>query len=148
MSVSKLVQSKIKTPEGRQTLDNYMNWQLVKGMRGALSKKYQDAGKILEKALIGTEIHDERWRECVRDTDKTLGFAVGAMFIKNAFDGDSKDIAEEMVVKVKEAFQARLNELSNYLLYFPLLYIPYKLHLRKYYIMANDFYIDALLRMD
>ena len=124
-----------------------MNWQLVKGMRGALSKKYQDAGKILEKALIGTEIHDERWRECVRDTDKTLGFAVGAMFIKNAFDGDSKDIAEEMVVKVKEAFQARLNELSNYLLYFPLLYIPFK-HLRQYFIMANDFYIDALFRMD
>ena len=127
VSVSKLVQSKIKTPEGRQTLDNYMNWQLVKGMRGALSKKYQDAGKILEKALIGTEIHDERWRECVRDTDKTLGFAVGAMFIKNAFDGDSKDIAEEMVVKVKEAFQERLNELSNYSTYIRLLYIPYEL---------------------
>ena len=128
MSVSKLVQSKIKTPEGRQTLDNYMNWQLVKGMRGALSKKYQDAGKILEKALIGTEIHDERWRECVRDTDKTLGFAVGAMFIKNAFDGDSKDIAEEMVVKVKEAFEARLKELSNYSLYMHLLYFRYELY--------------------
>ena len=56
---------KLNTTKGRQTLDNYMNWQLVKGMRGALSKDYRDAGKILEKALIGTEIHDERWRECV-----------------------------------------------------------------------------------
>ena len=42
---------KLNTTKGRQTLDNYMNWQLVKGMRGALSKDYRDAGKILEKAL-------------------------------------------------------------------------------------------------
>ena len=108
----------MKTPEGRQTLDNYMNWQLVKGMRGALSKKYQDAGKILEKALIGTVLHDERWRECVRDTDKTLGFAVGAMFIKNAFDGDSKGVAQAMVENVKDAFEARLQELSKQMQYF------------------------------
>ena len=113
MKVSNLVNETLKTPEGRQTLDNYMNWQLVKGMRGALSKKYQDAGKILEKALIGTEIHDERWRECVRDTDKTLGFAVGAMFIKHAFDGESKDIAQDMVENVKDAFEERLKELSK-----------------------------------
>ena len=115
--VSKLIQEKLKTAKGRQTLDNYMNWQLVKGMRGALSKKYQDAGKILEKALIGTVLHDERWRECVRDTDKTLGFAVGAMFIKNAFDGDSKGVAQTMVEKVKDAFEARLHELSKNMKY-------------------------------
>ena len=90
-----------------------MNWQLVKGMRGSLSKNYQDAGKILEKALIGTEIHDERWRECVRDTDKALGFAVGAMFIDNAFEGRSKSVAEGMVKKVKSAFEDRLKDLSK-----------------------------------
>ena len=90
-----------------------MNWQFVKGMRGSLSKNYQDAGKILEKALIGTEIHDERWRECVRDTDKALGFAVGAMFIDNAFEGSSKSEAEIMVKKVKTAFQDRLKFLSK-----------------------------------
>ena len=90
-----------------------MNWQFVKGMRGSLSKNYQDAGKILEKALIGTEIHDERWRECVRDTDKALGFAVGAMFIDNAFEGRSKSVAEGMVKKVKSAFEDRLKDLSK-----------------------------------
>ena len=91
-----------------------MNWQLVKGMRGALSKNYQDAGKILEKALIGTEIHDERWRECVRDTDKSLGFAVGAMFIEDAFNGSSKSVAQDMVERVKTAFKDRLNDLSKF----------------------------------
>ena len=107
---------KLESPEGRKILDNYMNWHLVKGMRGALSKNYQDAGKILEKALIGTEIHDERWRECVRDTDKALGFAVGAMFIENAFNGSSKSVAQDMVQNVKNAFEKRLNELSKYFL--------------------------------
>ena len=74
---------------------------------------YRDAGKILEKALIGTEIHDERWRECVRDTDKTLGFAVGAMFIESSFNGSSKDVAEDMVDRVKKAFKVRLQDLSE-----------------------------------
>ena len=103
---------KLQTKKGRRILDNYMNWHFVKGMRGALSKNYQDAGKILEKALIGTEIHDERWRECVRDTDKALGFAVGAMFIENAFNGSSKSIARDMVQRVKRAFEQRLKDLS------------------------------------
>ena len=112
-AISKLVNGKLTTTKGRQILDNYMNWQFVKGMRGSLSKNYQDAGKILEKALIGTEIHDERWRECVRDTDKALGFAVGAMFIDNAFEGRSKKVAEGMVKEVKDAFGDRLKVLSK-----------------------------------
>ena len=103
---------KLKTAKGRQILDNYMNWHLVRGMRIALSKSYLDAGKLLEKALIGTEIHDERWRECVRDTDKALGFAVGAMFIENSFNGSSKSVAQDMVKRVKDAFKERLKELG------------------------------------
>lgn len=31
-----------------------------------------------------------RWKTCVSDTDSALGFAVGAMFVKDTFAEDSK----------------------------------------------------------
>lgn len=34
---------------------------------------------------------DELWRYCISDTDSVLGFALGAMFVKEAFNGRSKD---------------------------------------------------------
>ena len=54
--------------EKRKVLDNYIVWKLVSGVRSALSKKYRDAGKGLEKALYGKESHHERWRLCITDT--------------------------------------------------------------------------------
>lgn len=33
-----------------------------------------------------------RWKLCVSDTDSALGFALGAMFVKDTFAEDSKAI--------------------------------------------------------
>jgi predicted metalloendopeptidase len=38
----------------------------------------------------GSSGEEEPWRYCVSDTESVLGFAVGAMFVREAFDGDSK----------------------------------------------------------
>ena len=47
----------------RMALENYLVWQLVKGMRNTLSEKYRDTGKKLEKALFGKESHHERYED-------------------------------------------------------------------------------------
>ena len=72
---------------------------------------YRDAGKILEKALLGKEGHSERWRECVTDTDTALGFALGAMFVRKVFHGESKKEAHNMISSIKEAFERRIKSL-------------------------------------
>lgn len=72
---------------GRLTLDSYMKWHVIKFVRNAMSKPYRDAGKVLEKALLGKEGHTERWRECVADTDVAIGYALGAMFVERVFHG-------------------------------------------------------------
>ncbi len=57
-----------------------------------LSPGKQDSGqKILAKALIGEAESEERWRECVADTDGSFGFATGAMFVRHAFDEAARD---------------------------------------------------------
>lgn len=55
-----------------------------------LSKPFRDAYKILRKALVGSEGREEQWRYCVTDTNTQMGFAVGAMFVREVFQGKSK----------------------------------------------------------
>ena len=55
-----------------------------------LNQDFRQASKILAKALLGEAESDERWRECVADTDGSLGFATGAMFVRQAFNEDAR----------------------------------------------------------
>ena len=41
--------------------------------------------------LVGVTGEEEQWRYCITDTDNVLGFALGAMFVREAFHGDRKD---------------------------------------------------------
>lgn len=41
-------------------------------------------------SVVGSTGYEEDWRYCTTDTDGTLGFAVGAMFVRAAFKGNSK----------------------------------------------------------
>lgn len=55
----------------------------------------------LRKALIGSDGGEEPWRYCVTDTNNMLGFAIGAMFVREVFNGDSKPQAEEMINEIR-----------------------------------------------
>ena len=60
-NLTTLIESYLNGDRGKRvTLENYLVWQLVKGMRNTLSEKYRDTGKKLEKALFGKESHHER----------------------------------------------------------------------------------------
>lgn len=56
--LSDLVWEYANSTRGRKTLDSYMKWHVIKFVRSALSKPYRDAGKILEKALLGNYLDD------------------------------------------------------------------------------------------
>lgn len=71
-------------------LNNYLVWQTVRSLTSCLSKPFRDAYKGLRKALIGAEGGEEPWRYCVTDTNNVIGFAIGAMYVRELFQGDSK----------------------------------------------------------
>ena len=62
------------------------------GLVRCLSKAFRDAYKMLRKALVGTDEDEETWRYCVDDTNAVLGFASGAMFVRQNFKSDSKKL--------------------------------------------------------
>ena len=46
----------VKSTEGKNTLNNYLIWQIIKNFDMALSKKYRDVDQVLQKVLHGTEV--------------------------------------------------------------------------------------------
>jgi len=74
----------------RRILNNYLVWQTVRSLTACLSKPFRDAYKGLRKALLGSEGHEEQWRYCVSDVNNAMGFAIGAMFVREVFHGKSK----------------------------------------------------------
>lgn len=112
-NLTALIQEYQNTTEGNVTLNNYLVWQTVRSFAGCLSKAFRDAYKGLRKALIGSEGGDEpQWRACVADTNNALGFAIGAIFVKEVFHSDSKVHAEAMINNVRNAFKKNFRNLD------------------------------------
>lgn len=110
--MSRLVLETLNAPDGKIILHNYMMWHVVKMMSTYLSKPFQDVKKDFIKVMSGVSGDEEQWRYCTSDIDNVIGFAVGAMFVRETFHGESKASAEVMIAGVKEAFVENLPKLK------------------------------------
>ncbi|XP_042215260.1 endothelin-converting enzyme homolog isoform X2 [Homarus americanus] len=107
-SLADILHNTTDTREGIINLHNYLVWQVVRDYVGFLSQDFREAAKVLEKAQMGVVGTEETWRECVVATDAALGPAVGAMYVREAFHGDSKVMAEEMIKGIRKTFKENL----------------------------------------
>ncbi|MEE6483795.1 hypothetical protein FKM82_013658 [Ascaphus truei] len=94
------------------TLQNYLVWRLVMDRVSSLSRRYKDARANYRKALYGTTLEEARWRECVSYVNSNMENAVGAMYVKETFAGESKRMISDLINKVREAFIETLDELQ------------------------------------
>ncbi|XP_065816053.1 endothelin-converting enzyme 2b isoform X1 [Labrus bergylta] len=95
-------------------LNNYMMWTLVQKSVASLDQRFENAQDKLLESLYGTKKQSctPRWQTCIGNTDDTLGFALGALFVKATFDKHSKEIAEGMINEIRSAFKESLDRLS------------------------------------
>uniref|UniRef100_A0A8B9W4D9 Endothelin-converting enzyme 1 n=1 Tax=Bos mutus grunniens TaxID=30521 RepID=A0A8B9W4D9_BOSMU len=94
-------------------LNNYMIWNLVRKTSSFLDQRFQDADEKFMEVMYGTKKTClPRWKFCVSDTENTLGFALGPMFVKATFAEDSKNIASEIILEIKKAFEESLSTLK------------------------------------
>ncbi|XP_030072625.1 endothelin-converting enzyme 2 isoform X1 [Microcaecilia unicolor] len=97
----------------RSVLNNYMIWNLVQKTASGLDQRFENAQEKLLETLYGTKKScTPRWQTCISNTDDTLGFALGSLFVKATFDKDSKETAEGMVGEIREAFEETLAALQ------------------------------------
>lgn len=83
----------------------------MRSFAACLSKPFREAYKGLRKALAGTEGGEEPWRYCVADASNVIGFAIGAMFVREVFHGEAKPQSEQMIDEIRQAFQHNLRNL-------------------------------------
>ncbi|KAI4889948.1 hypothetical protein NFI96_015103 [Prochilodus magdalenae] len=67
---------------------------------------------LLMVALHGTTVEEARWRDCVRYVQSNMENAVGALYVRETFAGDSKRMVGELIRKIQEAFVETLEELN------------------------------------
>jgi len=88
----------------RRVIVNYAMWKLVKEMIQYMTPPYQKQLANFRKVLLGIPSERNRWNRCVEWTNKHFGMAVGALFIKEKFNHESKRTALEMIHTLRDAF--------------------------------------------
>lgn len=101
---------KILENADRRVVHNYVIWRLVMSIMAHMIDEYQRERIEFRKILLGVQSERMRWSQCVEWTNKKLGLAVGALFIRDNFNQESKDTALEMIHTLREAFNELLTE--------------------------------------
>ncbi|ENN73974.1 hypothetical protein YQE_09430, partial [Dendroctonus ponderosae] len=99
---------KILSVTDRRIIHDYVLWRLVMSLSSHLIDDYQRERVEFRKILQGVLSERHRWSQCVEWTNKKLGMAVGALFIRDNFNHDSKETALQMIHTIREAFNELL----------------------------------------
>ncbi|MPC38767.1 Membrane metallo-endopeptidase-like 1 [Portunus trituberculatus] len=78
-----------------RVLWNYVLWRLTLDMTQHLNRDYRARRHEFQKVLLGIQSDRNRWNLCIDWTNKRLGMAVGALFIKENFNPESKTRLKE-----------------------------------------------------
>lgn len=73
-----------------RVIHNYALWRLVMALSSHLIDDYQRERIEFKKILHGVLSERHRWSQCVEWTNKKMGMAVGALYIKDNFNHESK----------------------------------------------------------
>lgn len=101
---------RIMEQKDERTIQNYVLWRLVLSLVSHLIDDFQKVRVEFQKILLGIKSERHRWSQCVDWTNKKLGMAVGALFIRDNFNSESKETALEMIHSIREAFNELLDE--------------------------------------
>lgn len=101
---------KIMEATDDRVIHNYVLWRLVMSIMTHMIDEFQSKRVEFRKILLGIQSERNRWSQCVELTNKKMGMAVGALFIRDNFKKESKETALEMIHTIREAFNELLAE--------------------------------------
>jgi predicted metalloendopeptidase len=91
----------------------YFRWNLVNAAASDLSKKFDDANfDFYSRTLSGTTEQLPRWRRCARDTDNSLGEALGEEYVKKNFTPEAKKRMDDLITNLFAAYKDRIEKLD------------------------------------
>src|SRR5205085_7903771 len=91
----------------------YLRWHLANAASPLLSSKFvEESFNFNGKYMQGTKEMLPRWKRCVAATDRTLGEAVGQLYVERTFTPQSKAQTKEMDKNIINVLRDDLSTLS------------------------------------
>ncbi|MDQ3047437.1 MAG: M13 family metallopeptidase [Bacteroidota bacterium] len=88
----------------------YLRWALIDGTSSKLSDDLvAEHFKFYGTALMGTPAMKPRWKRSLDATDKSLGDALGQLFVEKHFTEESKKRVSEMVDNLIASYRVRID---------------------------------------
>ena len=91
----------------------YLRWNLINSTAQYLSSDFENAHfEFYGKFLSGTQELQPRWKRVLRTTSRSLGEAVGQLYVKEYFPPEAKERALDLVYNLKHAYAKRIDNLD------------------------------------
>lgn len=92
---------------------NYMLWTEYNGAAGLLSEELESANfDFYGKELRGTPEQRPRWERSLDMANGVIGEAIGKLYVDKHFPEEAKEKAAALIVNLRAAFDARINNLE------------------------------------
>jgi len=95
-----------------ETLATYAEWIVINAYGNYISDEFKEPLKIMDKLLNGVESEPARYEYCVNIVDNSMGMALGRFFIDEVFNDNSRKMAEDLLVNIREVLKERIPKMS------------------------------------
>jgi len=87
----------------------YLRWHLVRATADLLPKRFdEEAFAFYGRTLNGVPEQEERWKRVQAMTDRSLGEALGQLYVEKAFSAKSKERMKILVENLRAALKGRI----------------------------------------
>jgi len=95
-----------------ETWKAYLTFHYLDAYAGVLPKAYDDAAFAFASKISGQEEQRERWKRGIGAVNRTLGEAVGELYVARYFSPESKAEMLKLVENLRAAYKARIEALD------------------------------------
>ncbi|MEP6947077.1 MAG: M13 family metallopeptidase [Acidobacteriota bacterium] len=90
----------------------YFRWMFANSVSNVLPKAFVDEDFNFSRILTGVKEQQPRWKRCVAATDRSLGEALGAVYVKSKFTPEAKARMDALITNLFDAMRSHIEGLS------------------------------------
>ncbi|SHF80125.1 endothelin-converting enzyme/putative endopeptidase [Salegentibacter echinorum] len=92
---------------------DYLKWSIFNDAAGTLSTEIETANwEFYNKTLRGAQEQRPRKERALKTVNRTVGEALGKLYVEEHFPAEAKDKAQEMISNLIKAYESRIDNLS------------------------------------
>ena len=95
-----------------EVLQAYLRYHMLEDLAAFLPSSVDGESFAFASQLTGQTEQQARWKRCVAATGSAMPELLGTFYVDEAFGGQSKVVATEMIIAVEAAFESNLDQLS------------------------------------